>query len=244
MTVYPDHAASRVAIVAALAVLIEREHTGTGRKISLAQMETVFSQLATDYLRESLQPGTMVARGNTGEFDAPSGLYACTGEDAYCAVTVDGDDQWLNLTTVIDRPDLAANPRYATASGRVAHRETLDTALSGWIAPLSPREAQDLLQAGGVPAGAAAHVTDLLANPQLAARRQFGLLSQPGYDEPIHVEMGPALFDNIPAPELRPAPLITADTRDVCHDVLHLTDSEIDELIGAEVLEVRAPERV
>jgi crotonobetainyl-CoA:carnitine CoA-transferase CaiB-like acyl-CoA transferase len=244
MTVYPDHAAARVAIVAVLAALIEREHTGTGRKINLAQMETVFSQLATEYLRESLQPGSMVARGNTGEFDAPNGLFPCVGEDAYCAVTVDGDDQWLNLTTVIGRPDLATNPDYATAPARVAHRETLDAALREWIGPLSPREAQDLLQAGGVPAGAAAHVTDLLTNPQLVARRQLSLLPQPGYDEPIHVETGPALFDNIPVPELRPAPLMTADTRDVCRAVLHMTDSEIDELVAAQVLEVRVPERV
>src|SRR6185369_9610667 len=63
-TVYPDHAAARAGAAAVVAALVEREHTGTGRRIGLAQMETVFSQLATDYVRESLQPGTLVAKGN------------------------------------------------------------------------------------------------------------------------------------------------------------------------------------
>jgi crotonobetainyl-CoA:carnitine CoA-transferase CaiB-like acyl-CoA transferase len=240
MTVYPDHAAARVAIVAVLAALIERERTGTGCKIAIAQMETVFCQRATDYLRESLEPGTMVARGNTGEFDAPSGLYPCTGEDAYCAVTVAGDSDWINLATVIGRDDLVTDPTYATASGRVAHRATLDAALGAWVAPLTPREAQDKLQAAGVPAAAAAHVTDLLENPQLLARHQLGLLHQPGYDRPIHVEMGPAVFTNIPDPEIAPAPLMGADTRTVCTTVLGMSERDIDDLIEAGVLETRA----
>jgi crotonobetainyl-CoA:carnitine CoA-transferase CaiB-like acyl-CoA transferase len=239
MTVYPDHAASRVAVTAVLAALIERERTGVGRKISLAQMETVFCQLGTDYLRESLQPGTMIARGNAGEFDAPSGLYRCTGEDAYCAVTVDGDDDWINLVAAIGRGDLAADPTYATAAGRVAHREILDAALGDWLAPQSARDAQDRLQAAGVPAAAAAHVTDLLDNPQLLARHQLGALSQPGYDRPITVERGPALFTDIPEPEIRPAPLMAADTRAVCRDVLGLGEREIDDLVDAGVLEER-----
>jgi crotonobetainyl-CoA:carnitine CoA-transferase CaiB-like acyl-CoA transferase len=239
MTVYPDHAASRVSVAAVLAALIERERTGVGRRIGLAQMEAVFGQLATDYLRESLQPGTLVPRGNAGEFDAPSGVYACVGEDAYCAVTVNGDDDWANLACAIGRADLAERPEYATAASRVSRRDELDDALREWISALTPREAQDRLQAAGVAAGAAVHVGDLLSDPHLTARHQFGKLAQPGYDEPLDVTMGPALFERIPAPQLRPAPLMAADTRTICAEVLDLSESEIDELVAAAVLEVR-----
>lgn len=237
MTVYPDHAAGRVGIAAVLAALVARLRTGTGCKINLAQMETVFGQLATEYLRESMDPGTMVARGNVGEFDAPSGLYACAGEDAYCAVDVRSDEEWVSLAQAIDRPDLAENAAYATAAGRVAHRSDLDAALQEWISPLPPFEAQDRLQAAGVAAGAAAHVADLLRNPQLTARRQLSSLKQPGFDELLDVEMCPVLFENIPEPELRPAPVLAADTRRVCSEVLGMTDAEIDDLVTAGVLE-------
>lgn len=237
-TVYPDHAAARVGAAGVIAALIERERTGKGRRINLAQMETVFSQLATDYVRESLQPGTLVAKGNSGEFDAPSGLYECEGEDAYCAVTVDGDEAFANLAAVIGRPELADNPDYSTAAKRVDHRAELDAILQEWIAPLTPREAQERLQAGAVAAGAAIHVKDMLADPHLAARRQLGELPQPGYDKALEVTLGPALFDHIPEPELRPAPAMAADTRQIAREILGLSDAEIDELIAADVLEV------
>lgn len=237
LTVYPDHSASRVGVAAVMAGLIARQRTGAGCRISVAQMETVFGQLATEYLREALQPGSMIARGNVGEFDAPSGVYACTGEDAYCAVDVNGNAQWIALAHAIGRPDLAANPDYATAEARVARRADLDAAVTAWISAKTPTEAQDCLQAAGVPAGAAAHVGDLLANPQLAVRRQLGVLKQPGFAEPIDVDMAPALFEHIAEPQLRPAPLMGADTHDICTSVLKMPQDEIDGLIAEGVLE-------
>ncbi|MGH3556227.1 MAG: CaiB/BaiF CoA transferase family protein [Mycobacterium sp.] len=237
-TVYPDHAAARVGAAAAVAALIERERTGAGQRIGLAQMETVFCQLATEYVRESLEPGTLVAKGNSGEFDAPTGIYKCSGEDAYCAVTVDGDDDWVNLAKVIGRPDLVDKPEYATAAGRVAHRDELDAVLQEWIALLTPRDAQVRLQAGGVAAGAAVHVRDLLTEPHLAARQQLAELPQPGYEKPLEVTMGPALFENIPEPELRPAPAMAADTREICRELLDMSDAEVDVLVAAGVIEV------
>ncbi|MET0457479.1 MAG: CoA transferase, partial [Mycobacterium sp.] len=239
MTVYPDHAAARVAVVAVLAALTARRRTGVGTKVSVAQMETVFCQLATEYLRESLQPGTMIARGNVGEFDAPQGVYACTGEDAYCVVSVDGDDDWRNLANAIGRGDLAERAELGTASGRVAHRDELDHALGEWTASLDPRDAASRLQAAGVAAGPAEHVRGLLSDPQLAERAQFGELCQPGYAPPIRVESGPALYERTPPPLLTPAPLMAEHTRLVCADVLGLDDAEIDELASDGVLELR-----
>ncbi|MBF6472486.1 CoA transferase [Nocardia abscessus] len=239
-TVYPDHAAARVGAAGVVAALIERQHTGVGRRIGLAQMETVFCQLATEYVRESLEPGTLVAKGNAGEFDAPTGIYACSGEDAYCAVAVDSDEDWVNLAKVIGRPDLADKPDYATAAGRVAHRAELDAIVGEWIAPLTPREAQTRLQAAGVAAGAAVHVKDLLSDPHLAARHQLGELAQPGHDAALEVTMGPALFENLAEPPLRPAPAMGADTRELCRELLGMSDAEIDELVNKGVLEESA----
>jgi crotonobetainyl-CoA:carnitine CoA-transferase CaiB-like acyl-CoA transferase len=236
-TVYPDHAAARAGAAAVLAALIQRERTGTGCRIELSQMDTVFMQLATQYLRESLLPETLVAEGNSSEFDAPSGVYRCAGEDAYCAVSVDGDEDWALLAAAIDRPDLIANPVYGTPDGRLAHRAELDAAVAQWMAPLTPERAQHILQGAGVGAGAAVHVRDLLSDPHLAARRQLGTLAQPGHDKPFDVTRGPALFDTIPEPLLRAAPMLGADTRQICREVLAMSDSAIDALIETGVLE-------
>ncbi|MFJ6949296.1 CoA transferase [Streptomyces wuyuanensis] len=61
----------------------------------------------------------------------------------------------------------------------------------------------------------------VLADPQLNARGHWAVLDHP--------EMGPSVYDNLPyrlsatPGELRgPAPLLGADTRDVCVDLLGL----------------------
>jgi len=237
-TVYPDHAAARAGAAAVLAALIQRERTGTGCRIELSQMDTVFMQMATEYLRESLVPETLLAAGNSDEFDAPSGVYRCAGEDGYCAVSIDGDRDWALLAAAIERPDLADNPVYDNAAGRVAGREELDAALQRWLIGRTPAQVQDTLQGLGVAAGAATHVIDLLTDPRLAARHQLATLAQPGHDKPFTVTRGPALFDTIPEPLLRPAPLLGADTRDICREIFAMSEAAIDALIDAEVLEV------
>ena len=237
-TVYPDHAAARAGAAAVLAALIQRERTGTGCRIELSQMDTVLMQMATEYLRESLVPETLLAAGNSDEFDAPSGVYRCAGEDGYCAVSIDGDRDWALLAAAIERPDLADNPVYDNAAGRVAGREELDAALQRWLIGRTPAQVQDTLQGLGVAAGAATHVIDLLTDPHLAARHQLATLAQPGHDKPFTVTRGPALFDTIPEPLLRPAPLLGADTRDLCREIFAMSDAAIDALIDAEVLEV------
>jgi crotonobetainyl-CoA:carnitine CoA-transferase CaiB-like acyl-CoA transferase len=239
MTVYPDHAAARVGVAGVLAALVERETTGHGRGLKIAQMETVFAQLATDYVRESLEPGSLAARGNANEFEAPSGVYACSGDDAYCAVTVRDDGEWARLATVIGRVELINDPRFVSAASRVDHRYLLDSIVTEWTSVLSPQEAEKRLQAGGVAAGAVAHVTDLLTDPHLAARSQISELAQPGHQNPPPVTTGPALFSHIPPPALCPAPMMAADTREVLHDLLGLSEEFIDELVTSGVVEVR-----
>jgi crotonobetainyl-CoA:carnitine CoA-transferase CaiB-like acyl-CoA transferase len=238
MTVYPDHAAARVAVAAVMAALIQRRRTGAGATISVAQIDTVFTQLSTGYLRESLEPGTMVARGNVGEFDAPSGVYPCDGEDAYVVVAVAGDADWTNLAKAMGRSDLADRPDLATASGRVAARAEVDGALQEWTLPLTPLDAATQLQAAGVAAGAAAHVSDLLDDPQLRHRHAFGELPQPGWKNPHVVETGIALFDGIAAPALNPAPTMAQQTRSICRNVLQLSDSDIAQLAEDGILEL------
>jgi crotonobetainyl-CoA:carnitine CoA-transferase CaiB-like acyl-CoA transferase len=237
MTVYPDHAAARVAVAAIMAALVARESGGQGCHIGIAQMETVFMQLAAEYLRESLTPGSLIPRDGVNEFDAPSGVFACQGEDAYCVVDVDGDDDWRRLANAIGEPDLVASAEYATAAGRVAHREVLDAALTAWTSSLTPQEAAQRLQAAGIAAGAARHVRELADDPHLRARNQFAELPQPGLPPPVTTESGPAVFDSIPAPVMRRAPLMGEHTREICRELLGLSDSEVDDLIAADALE-------
>jgi crotonobetainyl-CoA:carnitine CoA-transferase CaiB-like acyl-CoA transferase len=236
ITVYPDHTAARVGAVGALARLISREHTGEGGTVSVAQAETMLIQFAADFLRESLEPGSMTTRGNIGEHDAPYGIYPCAGDDQWCAITIRNGTEWQQLCQVIDAPDLDADEALQTPAGRVAQRERIEARLTDWTAQHSPHEVMSLLQGKGVPAGAMQRVNELLRDPHLVERGFFTTLTQRQIGD-IPAETGPARFSRIPGPPMRPAPLQGEHTRQIARELLTLDDAEIEKLCQDGILQ-------
>jgi crotonobetainyl-CoA:carnitine CoA-transferase CaiB-like acyl-CoA transferase len=240
-TIYPDHAAARIGAVAVLAALLDARRSGRGAHIRVSQAETMIGQFADMFALESIQPGSMVARGNVGPGDAPRGLYRCAGEDEWCVVDIRGDGDWARLSRLIGRPQLAADTRYQSAAARVEHRLEVDDLVGEWLAALPPREAMTRLQSAGVPAGMMQRVNDLPGDEHLVARGFFDVLAQPQLRRPLVVERAPAHFGGVADPPENPAPLLGEHTRPVCREVLGLSDGEIDDLLAAGVLEGPKP---
>ena len=137
-TVYPDHAAPRFGAVAVLAALLAARRSGRGAHIRVSQAETILGQFADMFALESIQPGSMVARGNVGPGDAPRGLYRCAGDDEWCVVDIRGDRDWDRLCHLIGNPQLAADARYKSPAARVQHRNEVDDLVGEWIAAFPP----------------------------------------------------------------------------------------------------------
>ena len=236
ITIYPDHTGARVGAAAALAALLAARATGRGTTVSIAQAEVMLGQFAAEFLRESVEPGSLVAVGNSGEFDAPCGVYACAGEDQWCVVCVRDTDDWHRLRVTIGADDLAADGDLDTAAGRIARRADLDARVGAWTADRSPTDVMTTLQAVGVPAAMMIRVPELLSDPQLIARDFFTTMHQPQLGD-LPSESRPATFDRIRVSPPRPAPLHGEQTREVVREVLGLADPQIQQLIDSGVLE-------
>ena len=85
-------------------------------------------------------------------------------------VAVGNDRQFGRLCRILGRPDLSADPRFATNAARVVDREALIPALSALILPWSSADQLDALEAEGVPAGPVNRVDEVFADPQVQAR--------------------------------------------------------------------------
>lgn len=236
ITIYPDHTAARYGAATTLAAVIDARRTGTGRAVSIAQVEVMLSQFAAEFLRESLVPGSMTAVGNRGEFDAPQGVFPCAGDDEWCVITVRDTADWDRLRAIlgIDRRDLD------TPAGRVAHRDELEKLVAAWTSERSPREVMVTLQGAGVPAAAMLRVTELPADPHLAARSFFSTMRHPQLID-LPAESGPAVFGHIGRVSSRPAPLPGQQTREICREVLGLPAETVQQLIDGGVLEESDP---
>ncbi|WP_280425791.1 CaiB/BaiF CoA transferase family protein [Nocardia carnea] len=235
-TVYPDHIAAQVAAVAVLAALIGRRRTGRGIDIEVAQADTALVQLGSRLVTETLRPGTVTAPGNSDPYGAPSGVYACAGDDEWCAVTVGDDKQWAALCGVLGRPDLGSDDRYSTATHRIANRSELDQILAAWLSDRDPQEAAAELQAGGVPAGAMLRLPQLLTDPHLTARASYTRIEHDHLPISLPAAARAAVFTDIADPPTRQAPLAGEHTREICAEV-GMDSDEVDALIEAEVLQ-------
>jgi crotonobetainyl-CoA:carnitine CoA-transferase CaiB-like acyl-CoA transferase len=240
-TIVPDHFAGRISACAIAALLIRRLRTGVGGFVDVAQAEAVLGALATDVLRESLQPGAVGPRGNRDEFEAPHGVFPCAGDDEWCVVAVRDGRDWAALCQVIGRPDLLDDARFADAAGRVAHSEVLEAAVAQWTAQHAPQAVMEALQAAGVPAGRMVRLDEYRQNPQFIARRLFRTFDQPGLGAPMVTENGPVAFSDLPDPDLRPAPFMAQHTEEIAREVLGLSEAEVAVLIAEGVLEPMAP---
>ena len=242
-TIFPDHICARVEAIAIVAKLIERRRTGRGGTVSIAQAETILTELSVEIAQESLWPQTVTAVGNVLPGDAPRGVYPCAGDDEWAVITVRDSADFAALAKVIGEPQLGDDPRLATADGRVARREGLDEAVTAWTADRTPRQAAAELQAAGVPAGPMQRVAEYLDDPHLRERRFLAEMRHPLIAAPLPAERSTAVFERALDAPLAPAPLAGQHTREIARRLLGLSQEEIMELINAGVLEEASPER-
>jgi len=237
VTIYPDHLAGRVAAIGVMSLLLRRMRSRRGGTVSVSQAEIFLNSNSEHFLRESLQPGSFVARGNASEFHCPGNVYPCAGDDEWCAITVRDDEEWRRLACAIGREDLLADSALAVAEGRVARRAEIDAYVSAWTSGRSPREVTRELQQAGVPAGFMQRLSEYRTDPHLTSRGFIGTLMHPGLRAPLPTETSPALSQSMPVPECRPAPYQGEHTREVIARLLALSEVEIESLIASGDLE-------
>ncbi len=168
-----DHAAGMASVVAVLAALEERRHTGEGRHIDIAQMETgtyLIGPAVLDHLANGREAQPVGNADPFGQY-CPNEVYRC-GDLEELAITCRDDDDWRRLCDTVGAGmiDLAADDALDTADGRIARVVEIDERLREWCATRTAEAGAEALQTNGVPAGRVQDAGDLMEDPQLVAR--------------------------------------------------------------------------
>lgn len=240
VTVYPDHVCARIGTLAALALLLRRERTGTGGSVSVAQSEVMLSHLGADIAADVLvQRGHH--RSDEPHHDAPWDLFPAAGTNAWVAVTVRDDADWAALCQTIDRPDLAADPELTDRAGRDRQRQRIDDAVRAWTGERCSAEVMGRLQSAGVPAGAVLHAAEVPDWDYYVQRRSFREELHPHGAVPFVMENAQIHARRVADPPLGQAPLLGEQTREIAAHLLGFSDAEIDDLLAGGVLEIARP---
>jgi len=230
---FPDQFTARLAALAVVACVGARQ----GGHIRVSQADAVVNHLAELVLQESLEPGSVDARGNRVDGGCPGGVYACAGEADWCVITVRDERDWRALLTATGHPEWDDDPRFASATDRERHADVLDELVTSWTSTRTASEVMHRLQSAGVPAAAVASAFDLLSDPHLHAHGFVQMVEQPGW-EPLFVEGACFRSDALePAPPT-PAPRHGEHTRALATGLLGVDDARVDALVDEGVLEV------
>ncbi|MFE9325477.1 CaiB/BaiF CoA transferase family protein [Nocardia sp. NPDC052278] len=111
---------------------------------------------------------------------APYGAYP-TSDGRTVVLGTTNDREWQRLARdILDRPDLADDPRFTTNTGRVRHRGELDATIAQWCARHDLATVQSCADTAGIGNARYNTPTDVIAHPHLAARRRWRPIETPG----------------------------------------------------------------
>lgn len=188
------------ALVAAFATLVA-VRSGVGQVVDVDLLTSMVSLLGPLPAAVALSGEDPPRLGSEIAYAVPRNVYRCA-DGEWVAVSATSDSVARRLLTLVglgDRPELA------TAAGRVAHRREVDAAVADWIARRPRHEV--LATVSGVDAAIAPvqRVSEVLADPHLAARGVFVDIDGVPLPGPI------ARLGATPGRIRRPAPALDAD---------------------------------
>lgn len=223
---YADHIGGYYGALAALAGLHERDATGRGVMIDLSQTEASTTLTSASLLDFQVNGRPSSGWGNVpyGSQDAPAGLYPCSGDDEWCAISVRADDQWARLTQILVDPRLD-DPKFSTAAGRRAHRVHLDELLAERTKDFARDDLSRQLQDAAIPCTPMCTVVELLEDSALQRHGYFQAISHPELGT-RNFQMGAIRSDVGPTLQ-RAAPLVGEANEYVYGEVLGLTPEQV-----------------
>jgi crotonobetainyl-CoA:carnitine CoA-transferase CaiB-like acyl-CoA transferase len=209
---------------AVLAALVQRGRTGKGRLVELALFDSGLG-VSAYYGLEALALGRDPPRyGNNHPAIVPYGVLQAA--DGPIVVTVGTNAQFERFCrNVIERPDLADDPRYATNLERTVHREAIMAVIEAELAARPRRLLLERLAANGIPCGEVLGLHEALRSTR--ATRAGMVVETTDADGTTSVFAPPYRLDGTRMPVRGMPPELGADTDAVLRQELGLPAERI-----------------
>ena len=185
LTGHPAHEPVRTAIpmtdvttglngaLAALAALWRRKKTGLGQFVEAPLYDTGAFNTLPLAIQRMLGGENPTRLGNADHWLAPSNSYVAS-DGKLVILTAANDEQFENLSKLLNREDLLTNPNYSTLTNRIANRQTLDKAIQ---AAIETRPAADWiknLRLAGIPVALLRETPEAIDSDETARRKLTG----------------------------------------------------------------------
>jgi crotonobetainyl-CoA:carnitine CoA-transferase CaiB-like acyl-CoA transferase len=203
-----DIAAGMYAYTNILAALLERGRTGRGRHIDVSMLEalTEWTSYPLYYAFDGAAPPPRTGAAHATIY--PYGPFP-TGDGGTVMLGLQNDREWVNFCEVVlQRPELATDPRFIGNANRVAERDALRAHIVDAFARLSAPEVLERLDTAKIANARVNTMHDVWAHPQLAARGRWREVGTPA--GPVPALLPPGSWDV--EPRMGPVPALGEHT--------------------------------
>jgi crotonobetainyl-CoA:carnitine CoA-transferase CaiB-like acyl-CoA transferase len=232
----PDGIGGTAGAFAALRGLRTLSETGEGSYFDISQLETYCAAGGEAVLATSLDGVPAHAMGNASPLVAPQNVYPCRGEDEWVAISISDDGEWSSLQAILtaaalsteDR-DLLAESALCSVAGRRDRQVALDAAIANWTRTLAKKSLAAMLQAAGIRAFPVMTSSELVSDPQVAARHV--LVDVPFGSSVAQLPGAPVRTSDSLFVAGSDAPRLGQHTRQILMSDLRFDELQIDELV-------------
>jgi len=173
-----DIAAAMYAYSGILTALLTRMQTGKGSVLEVSMLEALAEWMG--YPMYYALGGVAPQRTGTSHATiAPYGIFA-TGDGSTVMLSIQNEREWIRFCQeVLEKPDLAHEPRFATNSQRVIHRAELQAVIEAVFSRFTVAAVMDRLEAAQIANAQSRTIFQLLDHPQLQARNRWQTVATP-----------------------------------------------------------------
>ncbi|NGO81673.1 CoA transferase [Streptomyces sp. YC504] len=183
-----DSIAGLATAYAVMTALAGRQRTGRGQVVDMAIIEPILTVLGPQPLWYDQLGFVQPRTGNRSTNNAPRNTYR-TADGSWVAVSTSAQSIAERVMHLVGRPELIAEPWFASGADRAAHADVLDEAVGSWIATRTRAEVIAAFEQAQAAVAPIQDVRDVMTDPQYAALDTVTTVDDP--------ELGPLRMQNV-----------------------------------------------
>lgn len=228
-----DITAGLFTAIGILSALAARERTGQGQVVDVAMLDCQIAILENAIARYTVTGEIPRPQGNRHPSVVPFETFET--QDGQIMLAIGNDAFWRRFCAEVERPDLAADPRFTTNPLRKTHYDDLHPIIAEMFLKQTTVAWQTQFDAAGIPASPINNVAQVMEHPQVLARDMLiqlehpvaGVLTVPGI---------PVKLSETPGAMRVAAPTLGQHTDSLLRELLGYTEQQVLELRDAGAL--------
>ena len=199
-----DIASGMYAAIGILLALYQREKTGEGQMIDVSMLDSIVSWLGYfphHYWHAGEEPARV---GMRHHYVTPYGPYRARDGEYVNLAVASASDWAIFCRKVIEKPELLQDPRFATVESRRKNRGLLEETIEDIFLKQDHKHWLEQLKKAELPHGIVRGIAQVLAHPQVAARKLIREAESPVGKVPVianalKMSASDARYERIPA---------------------------------------------